>query len=81
MFIKSLYRSMSSFTLNLCIAFTLDLSIAFIGYIIFLYRSMRHLQQSTRTDGKAALSLQKLALFRHFYTMVGLKCSPRFLVT
>nr|XP_022320969.1 protein GPR108-like isoform X2 [Crassostrea virginica] len=41
------------------------------GAILFpVVWSMRHLQQSTRTDGKAALSLQKLALFRHFYTMI-----------
>nr|XP_034304213.1 protein GPR107 [Crassostrea gigas] len=41
------------------------------GAILFpVLWSMRHLRQSTRTDGKAALSLQKLALFRHFYIMI-----------
>ncbi|XP_061169779.1 protein GPR107-like [Saccostrea echinata] len=41
------------------------------GAILFpVVWSMRHLRQSTRTDGKAALSLQKLALFRHFYIMI-----------
>eukprot|EP00092_Neocalanus_flemingeri_P017389 GFUD01018809.1.p1 GENE.GFUD01018809.1~~GFUD01018809.1.p1 ORF type:complete len:616 (-),score=200.88 GFUD01018809.1:552-2399(-) len=32
--------------------------------------SIRHLQDASATDGKAAVSLEKLKLFRHFYTMV-----------
>jgi len=32
--------------------------------------SIRHLQQAQTTDGKAARSLEKLKLFRHFYVMV-----------
>ena len=32
--------------------------------------SIRHLQEASHTDGKAAISLEKLKLFRHFYIMV-----------
>ena len=32
--------------------------------------SIRHLQESSQTDGKATISLEKLKLFRHFYIMV-----------
>merc|ERR1719228_1301714 len=32
--------------------------------------SIRHLQEASSTDGKAAVSLEKLKLFRHFYIMV-----------
>jgi len=32
--------------------------------------SIRHLQEASATDGKAAVSLEKLRLFRHFYIMV-----------
>ncbi|XP_071802788.1 protein GPR107-like [Asterias amurensis] len=32
--------------------------------------SIRHLQEAATTDGKAAISLSKLKLFRHFYTLV-----------
>eukprot|EP00096_Caligus_rogercresseyi_P014046 TRINITY_DN6590_c0_g1_i1.p1 TRINITY_DN6590_c0_g1~~TRINITY_DN6590_c0_g1_i1.p1 ORF type:complete len:401 (+),score=155.63 TRINITY_DN6590_c0_g1_i1:139-1341(+) len=32
--------------------------------------SIRHLQESSGTDGKASISLEKLKLFKHFYIMV-----------
>ncbi|KAK3860033.1 hypothetical protein Pcinc_033883 [Petrolisthes cinctipes] len=32
--------------------------------------SIRHLQEASQTDGKAAVNLRKLKLFRHFYIMI-----------
>lgn len=41
------------------------------GCILFpVVWSIRHLQEASETDGKAAINLRKLKLFRHFYMMV-----------
>ncbi|RZF32592.1 hypothetical protein LSTR_LSTR011039 [Laodelphax striatellus] len=41
------------------------------GAILFpVVWSIRHLQEASHTDGKAAVSLRKLKLFRHFYIMI-----------
>ncbi|XP_015608013.1 protein GPR107 isoform X2 [Cephus cinctus] len=41
------------------------------GAILFpVVWSIRHLQEAGHTDGKAAVNLRKLKLFRHFYIMI-----------
>ncbi|GLG94300.1 hypothetical protein R5R35_002229 [Gryllus longicercus] len=41
------------------------------GAILFpVVWSIRHLQEASHTDGKAAINLRKLKLFRHFYIMI-----------
>lgn len=41
------------------------------GAILFpVVWSIRHLQQASQTDGKAAVNLEKLKIFRHFYILV-----------
>ncbi|XP_054719453.1 protein GPR107-like [Uloborus diversus] len=41
------------------------------GAIMFpVVWSIRHLQEASQTDGKAAIILEKLKLFRHFYVMI-----------
>ncbi|XP_040262168.1 protein GPR107 isoform X8 [Bufo bufo] len=41
------------------------------GAILFpVIWSIRHLQEASATDGKAAINLAKLKLFRHYYVMV-----------
>ncbi|XP_069335559.1 protein GPR108 isoform X2 [Eulemur rufifrons] len=42
------------------------------GAILFpVVWSIRHLQEASGTDGKVAVNLAKLKLFRHYYVMVG----------
>nr|CAD7412620.1 unnamed protein product [Timema poppensis] len=42
------------------------------GAILFpVVWSIRHLQEASHTDGKAAINLRKLKLFRHFYIMIS----------
>lgn len=36
-------------------------------------RSIRHLTEASNTDGKAAICLLKLKLFRQFYIMVSIE--------
>lgn len=40
--------------------------------LLCLCRSIRHLQEASQTDGKAAINLQKLKIFRHFYILVSI---------
>ena len=41
------------------------------GCILFpVVWSIRHLQEASQADGKAAMNLRKLKLFRHFYVMI-----------
>ena len=41
------------------------------GAILFpVVWSIKHLQQASSTDGKAAMNLEKLKIFRHFYMLV-----------
>ncbi|XP_032868226.1 protein GPR108-like [Amblyraja radiata] len=41
------------------------------GAILFpVVWSIRHLQEASSTDGKAAMNLAKLKIFRHFYVMI-----------
>lgn len=54
--------------LNLYTKFKCNLLLVFKKY--FLVRSIRHLQEASHIDGKAAVNLRKLKLFRHFYVMI-----------
>ncbi|KAG7222550.1 hypothetical protein INR49_016187 [Caranx melampygus] len=39
------------------------------SYSLLSGQSIRHLQEASSTDGKAAMNLEKLKLFRHYYVM------------
>jgi hypothetical protein len=41
-----------------------------IALMLPIISSIRHLEEASRTDGKAAFNLEKLVLFKHFYVLV-----------
>ena len=41
-----------------------------VAIMLPVFWSIRHLQQASSVDGKAAINLEKLKIFRHFYMMV-----------
>lgn len=59
----------SEYTLWREILFLVDLICC--GAVLFpVVWSIRHLQEASNTDGKAAMNLEKLKLFRHYYVMI-----------
>lgn len=59
----------SEYTLWREILFLVDLICC--GAVLFpVVWSIRHLQEASSTDGKAAMNLEKLKLFRHYYVMI-----------
>ncbi|XP_060755295.1 protein GPR108-like [Neoarius graeffei] len=59
----------SEYTLWREVLFLVDLICC--GAILFpVVWSIRHLQEASTTDGKAAMNLEKLKLFRHYYVMI-----------
>ncbi|XP_059410977.1 protein GPR107-like isoform X1 [Carassius carassius] len=59
----------SEYTLWREILFLVDLICC--GAVLFpVIWSIRHLQEASNTDGKAAMNLEKLKLFRHYYVMI-----------
>uniref|UniRef100_A0A7N6A2L4 GOST seven transmembrane domain-containing protein n=1 Tax=Anabas testudineus TaxID=64144 RepID=A0A7N6A2L4_ANATE len=67
--IESTEEGSSEYNLWKEILFLVDLICC--GAILFpVVWSIRHLQEASSTDGKAAMNLEKLKLFRHYYVMV-----------
>ncbi|XP_063792754.1 protein GPR107 [Pseudophryne corroboree] len=67
--IESTEQGMSEYGLWKEILFLVDLLCC--GAILLpVIWSIRHLQEASATDGKAAINLAKLKLFRHFYVMI-----------
>ncbi|KAL2086385.1 hypothetical protein ACEWY4_017444 [Coilia grayii] len=67
--IESTEEGSSEYALWKQILFLVDLICC--GAILFpVVWSIRHLQEASTTDGKAAMNLEKLKLFRHYYVMI-----------
>ncbi|MBN3324207.1 GP108 protein, partial [Atractosteus spatula] len=67
--IESTEEGASEYALWKEILFLVDLICC--GAILFpVVWSIRHLQEASSTDGKAAMNLEKLKLFRHYYVMI-----------
>ncbi|XP_066563914.1 protein GPR108 isoform X2 [Amia ocellicauda] len=67
--IESTEEGTSEYALWKEILFLVDLICC--GAILFpVVWSIRHLQEASGTDGKAAMNLEKLKLFRHYYVMI-----------
>nr|XP_046196940.1 protein GPR108-like [Oncorhynchus gorbuscha] len=67
--IESTEEGSSEYALWKEVLFLVDLICC--GAILFpVIWSIRHLQEASSTDGKAAMNLEKLKLFRHYYVMV-----------
>ncbi|XP_026215043.1 protein GPR108 isoform X2 [Anabas testudineus] len=67
--IESTEEGSSEYNLWKEILFLVDLICC--GAILFpVVWSIRHLQEASSTDGKAAMNLEKLKLFRHYYVMI-----------
>ncbi|KAM9792283.1 protein GPR108 [Neosynchiropus ocellatus] len=67
--IESTEEGSSEYALWKEVLFLVDLICC--GAILFpVVWSIRHLQEASSTDGKAAMNLEKLKLFRHYYVMI-----------
>ncbi|KAI1886522.1 hypothetical protein AGOR_G00196620 [Albula goreensis] len=67
--IESTEEGSSDYALWKEVLFLVDLICC--GAILFpVVWSIRHLQDASSTDGKAAMNLEKLKLFRHYYVMI-----------